>query len=116
MPRRFIAAAFTLVLTTVLATVLATASLRADARADAFLKALIEALDANDRQKVATLVEFPATVISNGFNIPVKDRAALGSLYDGVFTPAIRCAISQSVPPPAGGPAPHPPVLSGEGL
>lgn len=99
-----------------LAGLLATAPLLADARSDAFLKTLNDALDANDRQTVATLVEFPLTVISSGFNIPVKDRAALASLYDGVFTPSIRCAIAQSLPPASGGAAKRPPVLTGEAL
>lgn len=94
----------------------ATAALRADARADAFLRTLQKALDAGDRQTVIGLVDFPATVISGGFNIPVKDKAALVSLYDGVFTPSVRCAIAQSVPDASGAPAKRPPIQSGEGL
>ena len=111
MPRVILAGFFALCLAS-----LAGPALRADARSDAFLTALTQALDAGDRQKVAAMMQFPATVISSGFNIPIKDRAALASLYDGVFTRAVRCAIAESAPTPSGATPKRPPVLSGDGL
>jgi len=91
-------------------------TLWADARSDAFLTALTQALDSGDRQKVAGMMEFPATVISSGFNIPIKGRTALAALYDGVFTRAVRCAIAESAPTPSGAKPRRPAVLSGDAL
>src|SRR5262245_36041722 len=87
-----------------------------DAKSDAFVAALQKAVASDDRRAVASMVTYPITLQASGFNIPANNAAALEKVYDSVFTPALRCAIDESVPRAAGETVKRPPVLSGGSL
>ncbi len=65
-------------------------------RAEAFARDLQRALARRDRQAVAGMVRYPATVLAGGLNIPLSDRATTLNLYNLVFTPELRCLVEQS--------------------
>jgi len=48
----------------------------------------------NDRESVASLIEYPLTVFASGWNIPVKDRATFLQSYDAFFTEDVKEAIA----------------------
>ena len=82
-----------------------------------FLAALQQAVDAEDRRAVASMVAYPATVLAGGFNIPVKDTKTFLTLYKAVVTPELRCAVVLSAIAKPGQVAPaHPVAVSPDGL
>lgn len=86
-------------------------------RAADFLERLQRAVDAHDRRAVAALFQYPATVLSSGFNVPVADAATLARIYDAAFTSEVRCAIADSRVAEPGTPAPsHAAMVSADGI
>ena len=86
-------------------------------RAADFLDRLQHAVDARDRRAVAALFQYPATVLSSGFNVPVADAATLTRIYDAAFTADVRCAIADSRVAEPGTPAPpHAAIVSSDGI
>jgi hypothetical protein len=65
--------------------------------ADAFAQKLKQALDAHDPQGVASLAQFPLTVMVSGFRIPFENAAAFTKGYDAFFTPAFRCRVANAI-------------------
>jgi hypothetical protein len=72
---------------------LAAALVVAAASADALLVELQRAIRRDDRQAVATLVQYPITIATAGIRIPIHDSASLVHSFDAVFTPEIKAAI-----------------------
>jgi len=62
----------------------------------AFLDTLQRAVAADDRRAVATLVQYPITVLVSGFQVPIPDAASFVRTYDAVFTPDLRAMVAQS--------------------
>ena len=75
-------------------TMLVAATPATDLRLAAFLTRLQQACARNDREGLASLVEYPLTVFASGWNIPVKDRAMFLQSYDAFFTEDVRDAIA----------------------
>jgi hypothetical protein len=84
----------------------------------AFATELQRAFRNGDRQTVASLVRYPArvSVRQRPFPIYVKDRGALGQMFDMVFTPHMRCAIVASREPVAGEARPQHTLLLASGV
>jgi hypothetical protein len=92
-------------------------SVRAAQPRRGFLDRLQRAVDARDRRAVAALFQYPATILSSGFNVPLADAATLTRIYDAAFTPDVRCAIADSRIAAPGTAAPeHPAVVSADGI
>jgi hypothetical protein len=75
-------------------TMVVAAAPAADLSLAAFLTRVQQACARNDRQGLASLVEYPLTVFASGWNIPVKDRATFLQSYDAFFTEDVRDAIA----------------------
>jgi hypothetical protein len=70
--------------------------------AAALVRALAQALSRRDRDAVADMVRYPPTVTVGGIRIPIRSRADLLRLYDGVFTAELRCLVDESAARGAG--------------
>ena len=75
-----------------------------------FLGELRRAVARDDRTAVASLVQYPLTVLAGDLRISIKDAAALVTSYDVVFTPALKTVVAQAAIRAAGKPAPVYPV------
>jgi hypothetical protein len=61
--------------------------------ADGLLTDLQRAIDRDDRQAVAALIQYPITLATAGVRIPIRDPGALVQSFDAVFTPELKAAI-----------------------
>jgi len=62
-----------------------------------FVAELRRALAADDRQAVASLVQFPANVWAGGFRLPMPDAQALLAQYDAIFTSGMKTILASGV-------------------
>jgi hypothetical protein len=81
-----------------------------DRLVESFLGQLQRAVDHRDRRAVAGMIRYPITVLVSGWQVPVRDAAALSMSYDLFFTPEMRCLIVQSGVPRGNEPPPLNPV------
>src|ERR1700733_13096422 len=81
-----------------------------EATVTTFLGELRRAVARDDRTTVASLIQYPLTVLAGDLRIPIKDAAALATSYDVVFTPALKTVIAQAAIRAAGKPASAYPV------
>jgi hypothetical protein len=77
----------------VLTRLLATALLVTAPAADGLLTELQRAIGRDDRQAIATLIQYPMTITRSGVRISVRDTESLLQVYDAVFTPEVKAAI-----------------------
>ena len=65
-------------------------------RAASFVRELAQAMARRDRAAVADMVRYPPTVNVGGIGIPIRSRAELLNLYNGVFTTELRCLVDDA--------------------
>lgn len=62
-----------------------------------FFTQLQRASQANDRNAIARMIQYPITVaIGSGLRVPFADAAAFLERYDDIFTPSLRDAIARA--------------------
>jgi hypothetical protein len=62
-----------------------------------FFTQLQRASQANDRNAIARMIQYPITIsIAGGLRVPFADAAALLERYDDIFTPPLRDAIARA--------------------
>jgi hypothetical protein len=69
---------------------------QAPAESAAFVSRLAQAISRRDRAAVAEMVQYPLSATVSGVAVPVASRAQLINLYDGLFTPELRCLVEES--------------------
>ena len=77
---------------------------------EVFLSDLQRAVEGRDRKTVASMIQYPITVLISGLQVPIRDAATMVKTYDAVFTPDLENVIAQSGVQRAGQPAPAYPV------
>jgi hypothetical protein len=64
-----------------------------------FLGDLQHASRSEDRNAMASLIQYPMTVLIDGLRVPFSDSSALLDRYDAIFTLALRETIARAVAP-----------------
>jgi hypothetical protein len=77
---------------------------------EAFLNDLQRAVEGRDRKAVASMVQYPISVLMSGLQVPIRDAATMVKTYDAVFTPDLENVIAQSAVARPGQRAPAYPV------
>lgn len=80
-----------------------------------FLSQLQAAVDRDDRQAVAALFQYPATLLAGGLGIPLRDRAGLLDVYRLALAPEVKGIILLAGVPKPGQATPLYSVRSTEG-
>jgi hypothetical protein len=75
-------------------------------RVEAFLSDLQRAVEGRDRKTVASMAQYPITVLISGLQIPIRDAETMIKTHDVVFTPDLEYVIAQSGVTRTGQPAP----------
>jgi hypothetical protein len=67
--------------------------------ADKFFVDLKTAVEKNERQKVAALIDYPINVLLRGRRLKLRNKAELLKNYDAVFNGKVRQALAKSTAP-----------------